>query len=71
MNGAHSIHYTVHYCMRYTHTKSIALTGVADTATLASVSTAVSPQVGCYSLCSTYHCDLQAAGYTARDSTQE
>ncbi|EYC42170.1 hypothetical protein Y032_0541g3203 [Ancylostoma ceylanicum] len=55
------------------HTKSIALTGAADTkmAVLASLSTAVSPQIGAYSLFSTFHCDLLAAGYMVSDSTQK
>ncbi|EYC00981.1 hypothetical protein Y032_0111g229 [Ancylostoma ceylanicum] len=55
------------------HTKSIALTAAADTkmAMPASMSTAVSPQVGGYSLCPTYHCGLLAAGYTVGDSTQK
>ncbi|EYC36622.1 hypothetical protein Y032_0874g2811 [Ancylostoma ceylanicum] len=40
--------------------------GAADTkmAMLASVSTAISPQIDGYSLCSTYHCDCLVSSYT-------
>ncbi|EYC27161.1 hypothetical protein Y032_0009g556 [Ancylostoma ceylanicum] len=71
--------YTIAYTTLYTalehalHTKSIALAGAADTkiSTLASLSTTVSPQVDGYLLCSTYRCDLLAAGYTVSESTQK
>ncbi|EYC32876.1 hypothetical protein Y032_0002g1140 [Ancylostoma ceylanicum] len=71
--------YTIAYTTLYTalghasHTKSIALTGAADTkmATLVSVPTAVPPQVGGYSLRSTYRCDFLAAGFTVRDTPQK
>ncbi|EYC14860.1 hypothetical protein Y032_0001g410 [Ancylostoma ceylanicum] len=55
------------------HIKSIALAGAVDTkmATLASVSTAESPQIGGYSLCSTYCCGFPSAGYTVSDSPQK
>ncbi|EYC42157.1 hypothetical protein Y032_0541g3196 [Ancylostoma ceylanicum] len=63
--------YTISYTTLITalehvlHTKSIAFTGAAGTkmAILASLSTAVSPHEGGYSLCSIYRCDLLAACY--------
>ncbi|EYC25825.1 hypothetical protein Y032_0011g1407 [Ancylostoma ceylanicum] len=45
---------------------------MADTkmATLGSVSTALSPQIGRSSLCSSYHCDCLAVDHTENDSTR-
>ncbi|EYC31053.1 hypothetical protein Y032_0004g1927 [Ancylostoma ceylanicum] len=67
----HTTHYMYSALEHASHTKSIALNGVADTGmvTLISVSAAISPQVGGYSWCSTYRCDLLASRLHVKGSS--